>query len=207
MNRQYGGVDAEVRRKDRREKFIAAGLEEFGTKGYVKSTIKGICQLAGLTERYFYESFQNKEDLLVVVYRRLIDETVKEAWKVSNRPGISHIDAAKETLKIFFESFQKDPRRARIQLFELLGMDSRMDQEYHVAMQNMISTIGHFAGTMFDIDRDWLKSSILPTSAAGAIMNVAREWAIEGFKTPVYDIVAQILDGARIFGNHYQSDN
>ncbi len=63
--RQYGGIDADQRRKERREKFLAAGLEAFGTLGYAKATIKGICQLAGLTEPYFYESFENKEDLQV----------------------------------------------------------------------------------------------------------------------------------------------
>lgn len=32
------------RRKARRETFIEAGLESFGTIGYVRSTIRGICQ-------------------------------------------------------------------------------------------------------------------------------------------------------------------
>jgi AcrR family transcriptional regulator len=206
-NRQYGGVDADVRLNDRREKFISAGLEAFGTTGYVKSTIKEICRFAGLTERYFYESFQNKEDLLVAVYRRLIDETVKETSKIFSRPGISSIDAAKETLKMFFGYFQKDPRRARIQLFELLGVSSDMDREYHIAMQTLISTIENFSVTIFDIDRDWLKSSVLSTSIAGAIMNVAKEWAFEGFKMPVDDIVSQIMDGVMILGSHYHRND
>lgn len=64
-SRIYGGVEANLREEDRRKKLIEAGLEAFGTKGYAKTNIKTICKLAGLTERYFYESFRHKEDCCV----------------------------------------------------------------------------------------------------------------------------------------------
>ena len=79
QSRIYGGVEANLREEDRRKKLIEAGLEAFGTKGYAKTNIKTICKLAGLTERYFYESFRHKEELLRAVYRELIDEAQRDS--------------------------------------------------------------------------------------------------------------------------------
>ncbi len=62
--RRYRGVSEEVRRTERRQRFIEAGLEVFAERGYHSSTVRSICANAGLTERYFYESFSNSEDLL-----------------------------------------------------------------------------------------------------------------------------------------------
>jgi AcrR family transcriptional regulator len=36
--------------------------------GYRNTTVKAVCEAAGLTERYFYESFANSEALLVAAF-------------------------------------------------------------------------------------------------------------------------------------------
>src|SRR4029077_5184552 len=55
--RAYGGVSAEDRIAARRAKLLDAGLELFGTRGYATTGVKDVCREAGLTDRYFYESF------------------------------------------------------------------------------------------------------------------------------------------------------
>ena len=67
--RIYDGIDAGNRVENRKQKLLLAGLEVFGTDGYARATIKSICSKAQLTERYFYESFKNKEDLLCEIGR------------------------------------------------------------------------------------------------------------------------------------------
>ena len=79
QNRIYGGVKADLRKKERRGKLISAALEAFGTTGYSTNSVKNICQIAGLTERYFYESFKNKESLLCAAYQELVDELKNES--------------------------------------------------------------------------------------------------------------------------------
>lgn len=37
--------------------------------GYRNATVKAVCEAAGLTERYFYESFSNSEELLVASFQ------------------------------------------------------------------------------------------------------------------------------------------
>lgn len=203
--RQYGGVDADQRRQERREKFLAAGLEAFGTNGYAKSTIKEICQLAGLTERYFYESFENKEDLLCAVYRRLITEMEEDGQKIIATPGITTEEAVYRAVKNFYLRFKNDPHRARVQLFEVLGVSPRVDREYRVSMQALARWVELSWLALFpDCDRQWLKESIIPTSTAGGIAAVAHKWVLDGFKTPVDDIVNQAMEMFMAVGHHFQ---
>lgn len=192
--RPYGGVDTAQRQKERREKFIAAGLETFGTKGYAKSTIKGICELAGLTERYFYESFQKKEDLLIAVYRRLITDLETDIKTIIEAADTPPMDKAYNAAKLFFQRFSDDPRRARVQLYEILGVSTRVDKEYLAATQTLTGWIEVIAAAVFpDIDRDRMKNSVIPTGLAGALIYIANQWVMNGFKTPVNDISTQYI--------------
>ena len=71
--RRYRGVSNETRMAERRLKLIEAGIKVFGSSGYHASTVKGLCQEAGLTERYFYESFSNAEALFTACYLHITD--------------------------------------------------------------------------------------------------------------------------------------
>src|ERR1700756_1470513 len=70
-SRPYGGVPAEARREERRERLIEAAIELFGRDGYRTATIESVCRECGLAKRYFYESFSTLEDLLSAVYDHL----------------------------------------------------------------------------------------------------------------------------------------
>ena len=48
--RPYGGVSAQERMTERRERLLEAGLEEFGTRGFGQTGVKDICRQAGLTD-------------------------------------------------------------------------------------------------------------------------------------------------------------
>jgi AcrR family transcriptional regulator len=67
-SRPYGGVSAAERLAGRRQKLLDAGLELFGTRGIAATGIGDICEQAGLTKRYFYESFQTIDQLAVAVF-------------------------------------------------------------------------------------------------------------------------------------------
>ncbi|HVK99547.1 MAG TPA: TetR/AcrR family transcriptional regulator [Dongiaceae bacterium] len=68
--RTYGGLSEAERVVERRERFLEAGLEVFGTVGLRGATVRALCKTAGLTERYFYESFADTEALFCAVYER-----------------------------------------------------------------------------------------------------------------------------------------
>jgi AcrR family transcriptional regulator len=73
--RPWRGVSATERTAERRERLIEAALEVFATRGYSASTVRDVCREAGLTERYFYESFRNREALLAALADRIVDDS------------------------------------------------------------------------------------------------------------------------------------
>jgi AcrR family transcriptional regulator len=55
-------------------KFLAAGLEVFGTKGVAATRLDDLCTEAGLTKRYFYESFDSMAELADAVFDHGVSE-------------------------------------------------------------------------------------------------------------------------------------
>ena len=53
---------------------LAAGLEILGTVGLPGLTVRGVIEESRLAPRYFYESFDNLEQLQVAVFDRIVDE-------------------------------------------------------------------------------------------------------------------------------------
>src|ERR1700752_1144970 len=70
QGRTYRGASPEQRQAERRERLVEAAIEVFGTTGYRAATIDQVCAQAGLTKRYFYESFTDSEALLLAAYER-----------------------------------------------------------------------------------------------------------------------------------------
>ncbi|HTC29133.1 MAG TPA: helix-turn-helix domain-containing protein, partial [Candidatus Acidoferrum sp.] len=63
-SRRYGGLSVAQRRAERRARLLAAGLQLFGTAGFLKTSIPMICNASGVTARHFYEEFPSREALL-----------------------------------------------------------------------------------------------------------------------------------------------
>ncbi len=142
QQRVYGGVSADERREQRRIALIEAGLQLFGTAGYPNAPVKKICDEAGLTQRYFYESFTDRESLLDAVYRSCVDvlrdsaaaaaltylADIPEVADGGPVPadrirGLAHI-----AFGAFLETLTVDPRRARIILIEVVGVSPALEQ-------------------------------------------------------------------------------
>jgi len=49
-------------------------LDIIGTKGLSKLTVSGLCTRAGLNERYYYESFDSRDDVLTALFDNIAEE-------------------------------------------------------------------------------------------------------------------------------------
>jgi AcrR family transcriptional regulator len=135
--RPWRGVSATQRTAERRERVISAGLEVFGTEGYASATVRDVCRAAGLTERYFYESFRNREALLAAVSDRIVAESldaVAPALAAADRP-LEEI--ARDALGRFVASLVDDPRRARVLLVETVGVSPPAEDRRREIMQDL----------------------------------------------------------------------
>ncbi len=72
----YGGRSAEQRRSERRHKLITAAMEIWQEQGWAAVTMRGVCARAGLIDRYFYESFADRDVILTAVWDQVRDDTL-----------------------------------------------------------------------------------------------------------------------------------
>jgi len=193
--RSYGGLAMAERVAARRARFIEAGTELFGTQGFRGATVRGICAAAGLTDRYFYESFASLEALLAAVYctlrdgfaRRLTEESFGEAgWHGDDAAVERQVTAAYE---LWFEHV-RDPRFARIVLVEILGVSPGMDALYEESARAMAElTISPLAATRPAIRLSRRRRELLGRALVGSGLQVAKMWMTGGYKLPRRDVV------------------
>jgi AcrR family transcriptional regulator len=105
----------------RRLRLIEAGLRLFGTRGFLRTTVRDLCKAANLTERYLYESFEGLDALMVAVFDHVaggVTEQVVKAVKAAPRDPRAVEQAA---MRAAIEHVTDDPRRARIMFLEARG--------------------------------------------------------------------------------------
>src|ERR1700755_629057 len=88
--RNYAGLSADERRLARRERLIEGGIRAYGELRHRNTPVKAVCEAAGLTERYFYESFANSEALLVAAFdtiSRRVFNCLEEVRKEKSGPA------------------------------------------------------------------------------------------------------------------------
>jgi AcrR family transcriptional regulator len=121
---RYGGVEAADRIASRRASLIAAALELLGTEGWQATTVRAICARAKLTPRYFYESFDDLDAVLLAVF----DEIARDAAAVVLRAVTQAPEDARAksraAIGAFIEFVTDDPRRARVLFIEAMGAES-----------------------------------------------------------------------------------
>ena len=79
--RSYRGRSALERTEERRERLVEAAITVLAAQGE-RATMTAICHQAGLTERYFYESFANRDAALVAALDHVSDEIATDAVRV-----------------------------------------------------------------------------------------------------------------------------
>src|SRR3569623_1589182 len=72
--RIYAGQQRGARVAERRQRFIEAGIRQFGSLGYQTTTVRSLCTEAELSTRYFYESFDSVEAVLIASYQQLMHD-------------------------------------------------------------------------------------------------------------------------------------
>jgi AcrR family transcriptional regulator len=119
--RVYAGLSAQDRVAQRRERFLAAGLEVFAEAGWAGSSVTDICRTAGLSPRFFYELFDSREDLFLAVSGRIAEQIEQTVRAVAGEPAGGPGDRARAVLTALAAYFTADPRTVRVALMESLA--------------------------------------------------------------------------------------
>ncbi len=116
--RLWGGTTLEARKAERCDRLLEAGTELLGTGGATAVTVRAVCRESKLSERYFYESFNDRDALLIAVHDAISErarDAIAEAVMAAEPTPESLARAGLEAFTFFLE---EDRRRGRILLSE-----------------------------------------------------------------------------------------
>ncbi|MEV6339668.1 TetR/AcrR family transcriptional regulator [Nocardia vinacea] len=112
--RIWGGTTLTERREARRSALLEAALDLIGESGAGGVTMRAVCRRANLTDRYFYESFASRDELLDVLYRQVADEFLEPMT------AFAAADPSRDRVlsEILVDKVLADPRKSRLFLVE-----------------------------------------------------------------------------------------
>ena len=198
--RAYAGESQAERVARRRQQFLDAGLQVFGTTGYRTDTVRLLCRQAELTDRYFYESFASTEDLLVAVYEREFDhlQQVVVAALADEAAMRDPMVAVERALNALFE-MASEPRVARVCWLEVLGVSARVDGVYTRNIERFAALVVAFARQQFSTSTDTIdeaESRMLGIAMIGAVSQPVTHWLLGGYQE---DRATMVAATARVF--------
>jgi len=124
----YGGQSAEERRAERRAQLLAAGLDLLGTEGWNATTVRGVCERARLTSRFFYESFEDLEGLAVAVFDEVAEDVTERVIAAVEAAQADPPRQARAAIETFVRTLTDDPRRARVAFVEGLASEALLER-------------------------------------------------------------------------------
>ena len=180
--RAYAGLSAQQRRDQRRARLIEAAIRVYGRVGWRNATVKTVCDEAGLTERYFYESFANSEVLLIASF----DTVTRLVLNCLDRIRADHEGSAeargRAVLHAYFQMLKDDPDGARLFVVEIARVGPAVDE----VMARSLRAFGDLlARTLAPERKPRQTDAMLRVGAAGAVVQIARSWIEGGFAESV----------------------
>jgi AcrR family transcriptional regulator len=180
-SRRYGGIALEDRQAERRERLIEAAIDVSARVGREGASVAAICAEAGLTARYFYESFPNRDALFLEAYRTVQDRLFQDM-----APKIDHADPVRGALTGFFSALAAHPGPARVFLLDLEERDPAMREAGRAAGMRLGTAIAPRP-----------RHVLARVGATGAVVQIAKRWIENGFAEPVDTVVDLALPFVR----------
>jgi len=188
--RRFRGKTAEERRRERKGRLLAAGLTAFADKGFHGVGVRDVCAAAELTERYFYESFDNLEVLFLAVYDQCV-QRVREATDAALAAEHDTPEAVTRAgLSAFFGTLGEDPRIARVLLIDVLTVNADVAAQSHLVVASFAEVVGRvmverFGGAL----EAGLRADIFAHGLVGATIHIGVQWVFGGLSEPLEEIV------------------
>jgi AcrR family transcriptional regulator len=112
--RSYGGKTAAERAAERRERLVRATIDVLAESGEARATMTAICAGAGLTERYFYESFASLDEALLAALDDVCAEILTLATQVIEATPGTPEQRVHAVMRSFVEMVTTSPDRIRV---------------------------------------------------------------------------------------------
>ncbi len=121
---RWAGLTPEDRRAGRRDLLLDVAFELLGTEGWSGTTVRAVCNNARLNPRYFYESFEDLDQLVVAVSDRLVAQLGEEVLGTIAAAGDDPRAGTRAAIDTIVRFVDEDRRRGRVLYVEALGNEA-----------------------------------------------------------------------------------
>lgn len=194
--RNYAGLSAEERRLARRERLIEGAIRAYGELGYRNTTVKAVCEAAGLTERYFYESFANSEALLMAAFdavSRRVFTCLEEVRK--GQRGTAE-ERGHAVLRAYYQMLKDDPDGARLFVIEIARVGPAVDAVWGALLPQFGEVLARMVAPDSGIKPK--PGELVRAGVVGAVVQIAKEWIRSGYARSVDAVAADALKICRV---------
>ncbi|MFD6198677.1 TetR/AcrR family transcriptional regulator [Mycobacteriaceae bacterium NPDC060252] len=176
--RLWGGKTRDERRDERRIQVLEAATDIVGTAGVAALTTRAVSQRTGLIQRYIYESFDSRDDLLRAVFDTQLERVLDSLQSAyAEAPSDDVLDKMATAFRVtVLTLMQSDPR-----IVKILAVEPTADQ---ALLDRMDVTFKALEGLVADLILSESNSSLNPAQHAfvakalvGGSLTVFRAWA------------------------------
>ncbi len=196
--RPYGGQSPDVRRAERRQRLLDAGLELYGTVGYRGTSVAMLCRQAKVAPAKFYEEFLSQEELLRELCTQMVAaESAAVLAAVAEAP-VDIYARCRAGIGAYCHALLDDDRRARIQFVEGSGVSAAAEATRRALLGGFGGLIlGQFGSFGVDTAPDTAagaRSRVVATGLVGAVHEAIVHRLFEAAPIPIEDFI-DILTG------------
>ncbi|MBB1030304.1 TetR/AcrR family transcriptional regulator [Dietzia sp. SLG310A2-38A2] len=174
----WRGSSLTERSSERRRQLLEAGLDLLGAGGGRAITVRSVCRDAGLSPKYFYESFTDRDQLIGALYDSAIAQLAAAA---ADAAGAADRDDVRAVLSAVFvaaaEFFRADRRRVRIVFTEPL-VDDALRTRARETFPRLVATLAPEVGIRIDA-ADPVRGPLALAALGGSLLLTFVTW-LEG---------------------------
>ena len=197
--RSYAGVSARERAASRRERLVDAAVELFGTQGYAATGVKDLCRAAGVTDRYFYESFRSRAELFTAAFERAAGELFAAVATAVTQVPPDPPALARAAVDTFVRALADDQRRARLLFVEATVVGGDAERHVRTSIRRFAELVAATARPhVADVPDQLLTMGAL--SLVGAIQLVVIEWLDGTLDATIDEIIAYFVEMLLVAG-------
>ncbi|EHN09697.1 Transcriptional regulator TetR family [Patulibacter medicamentivorans] len=189
--RPYRGISADERRAQRRAQLLDAALDVIGDVGLAGLTMTAVCARAGLTERYFYESFRDRDALIRAMTDEVADEVVAAITAALAAAPRDLFAVSRAAIAAAVHVLTDDPRKARA-MRDTLGSELIRDrQEQLVAL-----TVELLSAQILDLGDpdaiDAVRLRLATTVIVAGTLHAIGDWIQDVDRVPLDEIADEV---------------
>lgn len=180
-------------RNQKQTLLLDSAAEAFASKGYHQTSIRDICEGAGVATGTYYLYFQNKEQsclaLIQMLYSEVLEEVVKARTPERNIP-----DKLRRSIEVALKVFARNQKLAKIALIQAPGAHPDFDRrlmEIHKTLASLVQQ---------DLDEAIEAGAIPPQDTyvvaralVGGLYEVVISWLREGKPDSIEEAIPSLV--------------